>query len=165
LAAQTRLAKELHRRPELYETYLIELLTLFADKGVAIQNLKISNHHVKTDDMVEQLASLLLPIDALLSLPDFHPDQHSSSEIVTLFRNAWFLSVLFDFPRDDKENSAMDWLRAALARIALKTPSMVIEESLDAMASDVEYNSIIRRDYAHTVPSSCSTVYAEAHPT
>jgi phosphatidylinositol 4-kinase len=47
LAAQTRLAQELHRRPELYETYLVELLTLFADKGVAIQNLKIANHHVK----------------------------------------------------------------------------------------------------------------------
>jgi phosphatidylinositol 4-kinase A len=47
LAAQTRLAQELRRRPELYELYLVELLTLFADKGVAIQNLKIANHHVK----------------------------------------------------------------------------------------------------------------------
>jgi phosphatidylinositol 4-kinase len=47
LAAQTRLAQELNQQPELYETYLIELLSLFADKGVAIQNLKISNHHVK----------------------------------------------------------------------------------------------------------------------
>lgn len=37
----------MHRRPELYEIYLIELLSLFADKGVAIQNLAISNHHVK----------------------------------------------------------------------------------------------------------------------
>lgn len=47
LAAQTRLAQDLDRRPELYDIYLVELLTLFADKGVAIQNLKISNHHVK----------------------------------------------------------------------------------------------------------------------
>ena len=47
LAAQTRLAQELHRRPELYEAYLVQLLTLFSDKGVAIQNLKIANHHVK----------------------------------------------------------------------------------------------------------------------
>jgi len=47
LAAQTRLAQELKKRPEFYETYLVELLTLFADKGVAIQNLKIANHHVK----------------------------------------------------------------------------------------------------------------------
>jgi phosphatidylinositol 4-kinase A len=47
LAAQTRLAQELRRRPELYEIYLIELLSLFADKGVAIQNLKVANHQVK----------------------------------------------------------------------------------------------------------------------
>lgn len=47
LAAQTRLAKDLRRRPELYQIYLVELLTLFADKGVAIQNAAISNHHAK----------------------------------------------------------------------------------------------------------------------
>lgn len=47
LAAQTRLSQELRRRPELYEVYLVELLTLFADKGVAIQNVAISNHHMK----------------------------------------------------------------------------------------------------------------------
>lgn len=32
---------------DLYQIYLIELLTLFADKGVAIQNAAISNHHAK----------------------------------------------------------------------------------------------------------------------
>lgn len=47
LAAQTRLAQELYRRPELYEVYLVELLALFADKGVAIQNIAISNHDIK----------------------------------------------------------------------------------------------------------------------
>lgn len=47
LASQTRLAQELHKRPEFYEIYLVELLTLFADKGVGIQNLKIANYHTK----------------------------------------------------------------------------------------------------------------------
>ncbi len=47
LAAQTRLARELQRRPELYQLYLMELLTLFSDKGVAIQNLAISNCQAK----------------------------------------------------------------------------------------------------------------------
>jgi len=54
LAAQTRLAQELNKRPELYETYLVELLSLFADKGVAIQNLKIANHHIKVRAYLEQ---------------------------------------------------------------------------------------------------------------
>lgn len=47
LAAQTRLARGLRRRPELYSIYLVELLTLFTDKGVAIQNVKIANRHLK----------------------------------------------------------------------------------------------------------------------
>lgn len=44
LAAQTRLAQELHQRPEFYDIYLLELLTLFRDKGVAIQNISASVH-------------------------------------------------------------------------------------------------------------------------
>ncbi|KAG5645573.1 hypothetical protein DXG03_005711 [Asterophora parasitica] len=159
LAAQTRLAQELHRRPELYEIYLVELLTLFADKGVAIQNLKISNPHVKTDDMIEQLASLLLPIDALLAHQDFNPHLAASSGVVSLFRNMWFLCVLFGFPCDsrEKEETAMDWLKPALSHIAAKTPSTVLEDSHDTVASDVEYNSVIRQDYAHTVASKHRT--------
>ncbi|KAJ7085721.1 hypothetical protein B0H15DRAFT_846088 [Mycena belliarum] len=151
LAAQTRLAQDLDRRPELYEIYLVELLTLFADKGVAIQNLKISNHHVKTDDMIEQLASLLLPIDALLAHEDFTPQLQAEPTIISLFRNMWFLCILFGFTSTDEEDSAMEWQNPALCRIAIKTPSTVLEESHDSVASNVEYNSAIRQDYAHTI--------------
>ncbi|KAG6868817.1 hypothetical protein C0993_009699 [Termitomyces sp. T159_Od127] len=152
LAAQTRLAQELYKRPELYDIYLAELLNLFADKGVAIQNLKIANHEVKTDDMIEQLASLLLPIDALLAHEDFSPQMGASTGVVSLFRNMWFLCVLFHFTSDkDKADNAMNWLKPALSRIAMKTPSMVLEERHDSVASDVEYNSVIRQEYAHTV--------------
>ena len=49
IAAQTRLAQELRRRPEFRELYLTELLNLFVDKGVAIQNAYISNHHYKVN--------------------------------------------------------------------------------------------------------------------
>lgn len=47
LAAQTRLAQEMHQRPSMYETYLVELLTLFADKGVAIQNVAVTAQNAK----------------------------------------------------------------------------------------------------------------------
>ncbi|KAJ7217187.1 hypothetical protein GGX14DRAFT_440647 [Mycena pura] len=153
LAAQTRLAQELDRRPELYEIYLVELLTLFADKGVAIQNLKISNHHVKTDDMIEQLASLLLPIDALLAHEDFNPQTKADTTVISLFRNMWFLCILFGFTSSGDEEWAMEWQKPALCRIAAKTPATVVEESHDTVASNVEYNSVIRQDYARTVIS------------
>ena len=47
VAAQTRLAQELRHRPDLREVYLLELLGLFIDKGVAIQNASISNQYFK----------------------------------------------------------------------------------------------------------------------
>ncbi|KAL4260020.1 PI3/PI4-kinase family protein [Pleurotus pulmonarius] len=153
LAAQTRLANELYRRPKLYETYLTELLTLFADKGVAIQNLVTSNPHIKTEDMIEQLASLLLPINALLAHDDFEPHVDASPSLVSLFRNMWFLCVLFNLTWLERDVTAMDWQKTTLSRIAAKTPNVVLEESSDAAASDLEYNSVLRQDYVNTVVS------------
>ncbi|KAG9226590.1 hypothetical protein CCMSSC00406_0006185 [Pleurotus cornucopiae] len=153
LAAQTRLANELYRRPKLYETYLTELLTLFADKGVAIQNLVTSNPHIKTEDMIEQLASLLLPINALLAHDDFEPHIDAPPSLVSLFRNMWFLCVLFNLTWLERDVTAMDWQKTTLSRIAAKTPNVVLEESSDAAASDLEYNSVLRQDYVNTVVS------------
>lgn len=102
--------------------------------------------------MIEQLASLLLPIDALLGHSDFNPDKNASSDIVSLFRNMWFLCILFGFTtRESSEATALDWVKPALARVAAKTPSMVDEGSHDAVASVIEYNSVIRQEYANTV--------------
>jgi phosphatidylinositol 4-kinase len=47
LAAQTRLAHELDQRPDLYDVSFVKLLTLFGDKGIAIQNVVTSDRHVK----------------------------------------------------------------------------------------------------------------------
>ncbi|KAI0064541.1 hypothetical protein BV25DRAFT_1930940 [Artomyces pyxidatus] len=152
LAAQTRLAQELHQRPELYDIYLTELLSLFGDKGVAIQNVAVQNRHVKAEDMIEQLVSLLLPIDSLLSHADYNPQIGTSLELVSLFRNMWFLCTLFQFAvPDEKEVSATEWRRPALSRIAAKTPPLVSEADHDSLMSDVEFNSSIRLDYAHIV--------------
>ncbi|KAI0822734.1 atypical/PIKK/PI4K protein kinase [Trametes gibbosa] len=152
LAAQTRLAKELRGRVDLYQIYLMELLTLFADKGVAIQNAAISNHHAKLEEMSEQLASLLLPIDALLSHDDFEIGPDISYNVVTLFRNMWFLCVVFGFTSPpERGHTAMDWRQPALARIAAHTPPIVLEEAHDTIVSDLEYNTVIRQEYVETV--------------
>jgi phosphatidylinositol 4-kinase len=101
--------------------------------------------------MIEQLASLLLPIDALLSHSDFDLQLGASSTLVTLFRNMWFLCVLFHFTTDNKQETAMEWQQPALARIAAKTPPMILEEAHESIASELEYNSVIRQEYAYTV--------------
>ncbi|KAG8217643.1 hypothetical protein J3R82DRAFT_5796 [Butyriboletus roseoflavus] len=152
LAAQTRLAREIDRRPDLYDVYLVELLTLFSDKGVAIQNTAAAGHNGKTEEMIEQLASLLLPIEALLDHADFTSHLHATSELTNLFRNLWFLCVLFHFTtsgEEEREKSAMTWLLPALARIAIKTPCLVLESVSDAV-SDLEYRTVVRHEYAHS---------------
>ena len=45
------MAQELKRRPELFEVYLTELLTLFCDKGVAIQNAAIAKTGIKVNSI------------------------------------------------------------------------------------------------------------------
>jgi phosphatidylinositol 4-kinase len=155
LAAQTRLAHELDQRPEFYLIYLQELLSLFEDRGIAIQNASVQNRHMKAEDLSEQLVSLLLPIDALLSHADFNPRSGSSSELVALFRKMWFLCTLFQFTAaDEKGGSATEWRRPALSRIAAKTPALVLEEAHDLLVSDIEFNSSIRQEYARNVSAS-----------
>ncbi|KAG6336316.1 hypothetical protein ID866_2765 [Astraeus odoratus] len=170
LAAQTRLARELDRRPDLYDIYLDELLTLFSDKGIEIQNAASSGHHGKvgthfrsasilidelfqTEEMIDQLVSLLLPIEALLNHPDFSPHVSASPELTSLFRNMWFLCILFNFTSaedKEREKSAMAWLVPALGSIAMKTPSLVLEGATDAL-SKLDYNANIRHEYTHLV--------------
>jgi phosphatidylinositol 4-kinase len=135
--------------------YLQELLSLFEDKGIAIQNASVQNRHMKAEDLAEQLVSLLLPIDALLSHADLNPRSGSSPELVALFRKMWFLCTLFQFTAvDEKDGSATEWRRPALSRIAAKTPALVFEEAHELLVSDIEFNSSIRREYAHNVSSS-----------
>lgn len=102
--------------------------------------------------MVDQLGSLLLPIDALLTQPDFNPCEKTSPETVTLFRNLWFLSVLFRFTNpEERGQPTAEWQVSALTRIAVKTPPIVLEEVPDFVTSNLEYNTIIRQEYAQAV--------------
>lgn len=106
--------------------------------------------------MTEQLASLLLPIEALLNHDDFSPHVGATPELISLFRNMWFLCVLFSLTSPEEkepEKSAMTWLVPALGRIAMKTPSLVFEDSTNIL-SDLDYNPNIRHEYAQLVGHS-----------
>lgn len=96
----------------------------------------------------------MLPIDSLTSQSGFKLPPDSSSDLVTLFRNFWFICVLFRFTSDD--HPAMnEWQRAALARIASKTPPIVLERAADYVTSDLEYNPVLRQEYMQMVRVHC----------
>ena len=98
--------------------------------------------------MIGQLASLLLPIEALLNHQDRNLHSKPSSKLVGLFRSIWFLSSLFHFAMfEEKDQIAMNWVRQVLGRVASKTPVVVVED----LVGGLEYNTVLRREYAHTV--------------
>lgn len=111
----------------------------------------ICSHCSQIDDKIDQLGSLLLPIDALLSHPDFELPPNVSLDVVAHFRNLWFLSVLFHFTNEDERGPSKDWQLAALSRIAVKTPPIVLENVPDFVTSHLEYNTVIRKEYAQMV--------------
>ncbi|KAF8759029.1 PI3 PI4-kinase family [Rhizoctonia solani] len=165
LAAQTRLAHELKTRPELYETYLVELLTMFVDKGTAIQTQagQDKNGTVPTQTLAE-LVALTLPIDALVAHSDFHPDRDASTEVTALFRNMWFICGLFRLSSDDKADMINEWQYAAMTRIAAKTP-VVLEEAQDYLTNAIEYNPIFRNDYLQIVVARHRVTLSKFIPT
>ncbi|KAG8764613.1 phosphatidylinositol-4- kinase [Ceratobasidium sp. 428] len=148
LAAQTRLAHELKTRPELYETYLMELLSMFVDKGTAIQTQAGRNKNATVSpDSLAELVALTLPIDALLSHSDFNPHYKPGGEVVAQFRNMWFICSLFRLSSDDKVDIINEWQHAAMTRIASKTPPVVLEEVTDFLTNAIEYNPVFRNDF------------------
>ncbi|KAG1887464.1 uncharacterized protein F5891DRAFT_988300 [Suillus fuscotomentosus] len=154
LAAHMRLARELDQQPDLCDVYFVELLTLFGEKGVAIQNVVTSERYVKTEDAIEQLSSFFfLPIEALLTHPDYSPHLFASQELTTvLFRNMLLLCVPFHF-KSGEERGVMTWLVPVLAEIATKTSTLVLENVHDA-ASEIEYRTVIRHEFVHSVTFS-----------
>jgi phosphatidylinositol 4-kinase len=70
----------------------------------------------------------------------------------------WLLCSLFHFTLyEEKDQTAMEWIGPVLGRIAVKTPKIVLEEAHETMISDLEYNTVIRQEYAHLVGLLAST--------
>ncbi|KAI8067784.1 hypothetical protein BC940DRAFT_340507 [Gongronella butleri] len=135
------LAVRLSSRPELYQTYLISLLTLFVENGTAIQRHMAQERKSNDLPLISKLGMLRPALQALLSHRDFNPHVNSTDELVSLFRNMWFLSVVFGFVTESM------WIRewqASLTVIAKKTPILVIDTATNYLESDLEYNSVLR---------------------
>ncbi|KZO97923.1 atypical/PIKK/PI4K protein kinase [Calocera viscosa TUFC12733] len=163
LAAQTRLAQELHKRPDYYEAYLLELMTLFADKGVAIQTTAASGkEHTASQDVISELAALVLPIDALLSQPDILKKIPETTDLTRYFRNFWYICVLFRFT--DSSPKLNEWQRAALLRIAKQTPNLVAEGAADFVSGELEYDVVLRKDYVTTAVNEHRNILAQYVP-
>lgn len=182
LAAQTRLAKGLGNRLDVADGYLTELLVLFADKGTQTQMVSMVGSGSKKDshrekysalrtdndkrasDLKAGLAALLIPISELLSHPDYHPNWDASSEVVTLFRNLWLTCVAFGFSGRAGRSNLSEHEEHALANIAEKTPALVQEHATDFVGSELEYNTVLRKDFANSIQNRMRQTLTEILP-
>jgi phosphatidylinositol 4-kinase len=168
LAAQSKLARGLGNRLDCADAYLTELLTLFADKGTQTQMVAMAPagydsrdkeklSHLRADsearvaDMKAWLAALLIPIAELLGHANYHPDKGASPELVGGFRSLWFLCVVFGISGQRGKKQLGEMGVHALGVIAEKTPALVLESANDYVDSDLEYGSILRKDFAASV--------------
>ena len=109
--------------------------------------------------MMEELCSLLLPLDALLFHEDFQPHLNPTPLLTTRYRNLWLLCVLFGFTNPSKRPDCMtEWHVQALMRIAEKTPPIVLEDTYGFVSAELEYNPILRQDYLQEVRISVSLI-------
>lgn len=165
LAGLTFLAQGLGPRQKACAAFLAEMFSLFIDKGLNVQSAwsQTAGHrssgkapgNMATDTLAE-LAALLLPIDAVMANPACNPGLDPSPDVVGAFRDMWFLCVVYGFTRPNN-TYINDTGRAALRRIASKTPALILERDKDYVNSGLEYNPVFRRDYAHTVSEMRST--------
>ncbi|PWN26051.1 hypothetical protein BDZ90DRAFT_281021 [Jaminaea rosea] len=141
------------------ELYLVELLQLFSEKGLALQASASSSSKGEQSELATDLASLLPPIAALLSHDDINPHLEPSIEMVSLFRNMWFLCVIFNLANKAGRGSSSvvagdDAVADSLSIISLKTPTLVPETSVNYLESDLQYNSVLKRDFSSSALDS-----------
>ncbi|GAC94301.1 hypothetical protein PHSY_001872 [Pseudozyma hubeiensis SY62] len=167
------------------EIFLVELLQLFAEKGMQLQTVASSGKS-SAEELAElntDLATLLPAIAAVLEHKDIQPEVQPTTEMVSLFRNMWFLSVLFGFasPNNIRASVTADGnavsrpssaaeaqaeiVGKALSSISLKTPTLVPESAHNYLESDLEYNSVLKREFSNQTLDSQRKALSAVIPT
>lgn len=143
------------------ELYLVELLQLFIEKGMQLQSAAASGKLASSEEgeLKMDLQGLIPAIAATLVHPDINPQLEPRVEMVSLFRNMWFLSSIFGLnttqERQDRSRFSaipptLTPMARALGIVALKTPTLVPETAQNYVESELKYNSILKRDYSAT---------------
>lgn len=135
------------------ELYVVEILQLFAEKGMQMQGVAASGRIASAEEteLKADLEGLLPVLSTTLSHPDFNPQLTPTIEMVSLFRSFWFLAVIFGISTPQQKptrRAASVTLADALGIISIKTPTLVPEQANNYLESDLKYNSVLKRDYS-----------------
>lgn len=179
-------AKEGENVPDPKVLFLVELLQLFNERGKQVQTA--TSQRATGEELAElqlEMARLLPTIAELLTHSDLNPQLNPTLDMVALFRNMWFLAVLFNLANPQAARGAAvlavrspesitlsvssvihpasDMFRI-LALVALKTPTLVPETARNYIESELEYNSVLKRDFGSSAIESQREQLAKAIP-
>lgn len=92
----------------------------------------------RTDSLLEQIPI----IDTFLTSAKFDPRGDVSQPLVAFFRGTWYLCLLSGFLSAPAR--VAEWQRAALIRIAARTPCLLRGASNDFVETELEFNAILK---------------------
>lgn len=141
LSAMTYLSTYLERSSPLYRVYLVHLLESVVNKGDA------TDEHERHKDITlapEDISPLLKPLSLLISPCRGFEQQleQYDQDVSALFRDAWFNIAVHGISL----NSAVGQSHLEELRLLARySPTLVSEDRMDMIESDVELNTVLRR--------------------
>lgn len=108
----------------------------------------------------ESLLELVPIIDRFLTESKFNHRQELSNTVIGLFRNVWYLCLLSGFLSTPARIA--EWQRAALIRIASRTPTLLRGVGHDFVETELEYNGILKSSNHALVSHRPGIMYAMA---
>ncbi|BGP37895.1 Phosphatidylinositol 4-kinase stt4 [Rhodotorula kratochvilovae] len=143
IAAYSRLATNAAKKhEELGETFLAELLTLFASKGA-------SSDRANSEERTSTLLALVTVLEGYLTQVSFDPLSVTSSSIGALFRTFWYTCLLSGFLSPRARLS--EYQRAALLAVAKRSPPLVVGIGADLIEAEAQLQAILKEPNAHAL--------------
>ncbi|GAA6057472.1 hypothetical protein JCM3770_000778 [Rhodotorula araucariae] len=148
IAAYNRLATTAaQKHEELGETFLTEVLTLFATKGAGMSGS--SNDRVDSEDRTSTLLALVTVLGNFLTQVSYDPLSVTSSSIGALFRTFWYTCLLSGFLSPRARLS--EYQRAALLAVAKRSPPLVVGIGADLIEVEAQLQAILKEPSAHVL--------------
>ncbi|KAJ5591779.1 uncharacterized protein N7459_002148, partial [Penicillium hispanicum] len=142
--AMAYLSVTLNKHSSLHRIYLTHLLESIVNKG-DVPDLENERHRevvFAPEDITPLLRPLALLVSAGSSSETPHPDLVYDDAIMSLFRDAWFNIAIHGITLN---SSICHTFYKELQLLAGHSPTLVAEDRMESLESDVELNTVLRR--------------------
>lgn len=139
----TKLAEAAAKRPDFHLPFLIETLELAVHKGMHESSFSSTDRNYSKSARSDSLLELLPIIDTFLTSANFDPKrQDLQPAVMGLFRNLWYLCTLSGFMSTPARIA--EWQKAALVRIARRSPTLLRGVGTNFVETELDYNGILK---------------------